>query len=119
MAGRQARNGLNWHPDLPRVSVSNPIQFLSTEEVWAYLLKPETLGVAQPSLTDTPWRAPTPALRTANAPSNRHQHGQLRQQPIRLWTCTVVDRDKASEGLLASGDEMPITFFHLLSYLGS
>ncbi len=39
MAGRQARNGLNRHPDLPRVWVSNPIQFLSTEEVWAYLLQ--------------------------------------------------------------------------------
>jgi len=37
MAGRQARNGLNRHPDLPHIWVSNPIQFLSTEEVWAYL----------------------------------------------------------------------------------
>jgi len=35
MAGRESRNGLNRHPDLPRVWVSNPIQFLSTEEVWA------------------------------------------------------------------------------------
>jgi DNA sulfur modification protein DndC len=39
MAGRESRNGLNRHPDLPRVWVSNPIQFLSTEEVWAYLLQ--------------------------------------------------------------------------------
>jgi DNA sulfur modification protein DndC len=39
MASRDARNGLNRHPDLPRVWVSNPIQFLSTEEVWAYLLQ--------------------------------------------------------------------------------
>jgi DNA sulfur modification protein DndC len=37
MAGREARNGLSRHPDLPRVWVSNPIQFLTTEEVWAYL----------------------------------------------------------------------------------
>lgn len=38
MAGRETRNGLRRHPDLPRVWVSNPIEFLSTEEVWAYLL---------------------------------------------------------------------------------
>lgn len=39
MAGREKRNGLNRHPDLPRVWVSNPIEFLTTEEVWAYLLQ--------------------------------------------------------------------------------
>jgi DNA sulfur modification protein DndC len=39
MAARQTRNGLRRHPDLPRVWVSNPIEFLSTEEVWAYLLQ--------------------------------------------------------------------------------
>ena len=45
MAGRQARNGLHRHPDLPRVWVSNPIEFLTTEDVWAYLLqKPNPWG---------------------------------------------------------------------------
>ena len=39
MAGRKTRNGLRRHPDLPRVWVSNPIEFLTTEEVWAYLLQ--------------------------------------------------------------------------------
>lgn len=39
MAARQTRNGLRRYPDLPRVWVSNPIEFLSTEEVWAYLLQ--------------------------------------------------------------------------------
>jgi DNA sulfur modification protein DndC len=39
MAARPTRNGLRRHPDLPRVRVSNPIEFLSTEEVWAYLLQ--------------------------------------------------------------------------------
>ena len=33
MAARETRNGLQWHPDLPRVWVSNPIEFLATEEV--------------------------------------------------------------------------------------
>jgi DNA sulfur modification protein DndC len=45
MANRETRNGLRRHPDLPRVWVSNPIEFLSTEEVWAYLLqKPNPWG---------------------------------------------------------------------------
>jgi len=45
MAEREKRNGLNRHPDLPRVWVSNPIEFLSTEEVWAWLLqKPNPWG---------------------------------------------------------------------------
>ena len=39
MSGRQTRNGLRRHPNLPRVWVSNPIEFLTTEEVWAYLLQ--------------------------------------------------------------------------------
>jgi DNA sulfur modification protein DndC len=102
MAGREARNGLRRHPDLPRVWVSNPIEFLSTEEVWAYLLqKPK------------PWGGDNRALYKlyANASSG--------ECPIQIdtstpscgnsrfgcWTCTVVDRDKASERLLASGDE--------------
>jgi DNA sulfur modification protein DndC len=43
MANRESRNGLCRHPDLPRVWVSNPIEHLTTEEVWAYLLqKPNT-----------------------------------------------------------------------------
>ncbi len=39
MAGRDNRSGLSRHLDLPRVWVSNPIEFLTTEEVWAYLLQ--------------------------------------------------------------------------------
>ncbi len=102
MAGRESRNGLNRHPDLPRVWVSNPIQFLSTEEVWAYLLQ-----------NPTPWGGDNRALYKLYASAS---NGEC---PIQIdtstpscgnsrfgcWTCTVVDRDQASEGLLASGDE--------------
>ena len=31
MAGRETRNGLRRHPDLPRVWVSNPIEFLTAD----------------------------------------------------------------------------------------
>lgn len=39
MAGRVKRNGPCRHPDLPRVWGSNPIEHLTTEEVWAYLVQ--------------------------------------------------------------------------------
>jgi DNA sulfur modification protein DndC len=102
MAGREARNGLNRHPDLPRVWVSNPIEFLTTEEVWAYLLQ-----------NPNPWGGDNRALYKLYASASS---GEC---PIQIdtstpscgnsrfgcWTCTVVERDRASEGLLASGDE--------------
>lgn len=102
MSSRETRNGLHRHPDLPRVWVSNPIEFLSTEEVWAYLLQ-------EPN----PWGGDNRGLYKLYASAS---NGEC---PIQIdtstpscgnsrfgcWTCTVVDRDKASEGLLASGDE--------------
>ena len=110
MAGRQTRNGLRRHPDLPRVWVSNPIEFLTTEEVWAYLLQ-----------NSNPWGGDNRTLYKlyANAAGG--------ECPIQIdtstpscgnsrfgcWTCTVVDRDKASEGLLAAGDER---MEHLLGF---
>ena len=110
MAGRETRKGLRRHPDLPRVWVSNPIEFLSTEEVWAYLLQ-----------TPNPWGGDNRALYKLYANAS---NGEC---PIQIdtstpscgnsrfgcWTCTVVDRDKASEGLLAAGDER---MEHLLAF---
>jgi len=102
MASREARNGLHRHPDLPRVWVSNPIEFLTTEEVWAYLLqKPNPWGgdnrplyklYASASNGECPIQIDTSTPSCGNS-------------RFGCWTCTVVDRDKASEGLLASGDE--------------
>jgi DNA sulfur modification protein DndC len=108
MAAIEARKGLRRHPDLPRMWVSNPIEFLSTEEVWAYLLQ-----------RPNPWGGDNRALYKLYADSG--------ECPIQIdtstlscgndrfgcWSCTVVERDKASEGLLASGDERmekPIEF---------
>ena len=102
MAGRETRNGLHRHPDLPRVWVSNPIEFLTTEDVWAYLLqKPNPWGgdnrplyklYASASNGECPIQIDTSTPSCGNS-------------RFGCWTCTVVDRDKASEGLLASGDE--------------
>ena len=110
MAGMETRSGLRRHPDLPRVWVSNPIEFLSTEEVWAYLLQ-----------HPNPWGGDNRALYRlyANAAGG--------ECPIQIdtstpscgnsrfgcWTCTVVPKDKASEGLLAAGDEV---MEHLLNF---
>ncbi|HTV49200.1 MAG TPA: DNA phosphorothioation system sulfurtransferase DndC [Phycisphaerae bacterium] len=102
MAGQITRNGLRRHPDLPLVWVNNPIEFLSTEEVWAYLLQ-----------KNNPWGSDNRSLYRLYANAS---NGEC---PIQIdtstpscgnsrfgcWTCTVVDRDKASEGLLAAGDE--------------
>lgn len=110
MAGRDVRNGLGRHPDLARVWVSNPIEFLTTEEVWAYLLQ-----------KPNPWGGDNRALYKLYANAS---NGEC---PIQIdtstpscgnsrfgcWTCTVVDRDKASEGLLAAGDER---MEHLLDF---
>jgi DNA sulfur modification protein DndC len=102
MAGIEARNGLRRHPDLPRVWVSNPIEYLSTEEVWAYLLqKPNPWGgdnrplyklYANASNGECPIQIDTSTPSCGNS-------------RFGCWTCTVVERDNASEGLLASGDE--------------
>ena len=110
MAGRETRRGLRRHPDLPRVWVSNPIEFLSTEEVWAYLLQ-----------KPNPWGGDNRALYKlyANA-SNGECAIQIDTSTpscgnsrFGCWTCTVVERDKASEGLLAAGDER---MEHLLTF---
>ena len=102
MAGRARRNGLNRHPDLPRVWVSNPIEFLTTEDVWAYLLqKPNPWGgsnrplyklYANASNGECPIQIDTSTPACGNS-------------RFGCWTCTVVERDKAGEGLLAAGDE--------------
>lgn len=101
LAGMETRRGLRRHPDLPRVWVSNPIEFLSTEEVWAYLLQ-----------SDNPWGTDNRGL------YKLYSNASGGECPIQVdtstpacgnsrfgcWTCTVVVRDKASEGLLAAGD---------------
>ncbi len=102
MANREKRNGLNRHPDLPRVWVSNPIEYLSTEEVWAYLLqKPNPWGNdnrALYKLYSNASNGECPIQIDTSTPSCGNSR-------FGCWTCTVVERDKASEGLLASGDE--------------
>jgi DNA sulfur modification protein DndC len=102
MAGRATQNGLRRHPDLPRVWVANPIEFLTTEDVWAYLLqKPNAWGGDNRALYKLYANAANGEcpiqIDTGTPACGNSRFG--------CWTCTVVDRDKASEGLLAAGDE--------------
>ncbi len=102
MASRNTRNGLRRHPDLPRVWILNPIEFLSTEEVWAYLLQ-----------HPNPWGGDNRVLYKlyANASGGEcplvvdDSTPSCGNSRFGCWTCTVVERDKASEGLFASGDD--------------
>ncbi|MDQ3815014.1 MAG: DNA phosphorothioation system sulfurtransferase DndC, partial [Armatimonadota bacterium] len=114
MAGREMRNGLRRHDDLPRVWIANPIEHLSTEEVWAYLLQKAP-----------PWGGSNRALYRLYADA---AGGEC---PIQIdkstpscgnsrfgcWTCTVVDKDKASEGLLSAGDERMEQLIHFRDIL--
>jgi hypothetical protein len=111
----KARNGLRRHPDLPRVWVSNPIEYLSTEEVWAYLLqKPNPWGNDNRTLYKLYANASNgecPIQIDTSTPSCGHSR-------FGCWTCTSVERDKPSptrrrcslrqpsEGLLAAGDQL-------------
>jgi DNA sulfur modification protein DndC len=110
LAGRDTRNGLTKHPDLPRVLVSNPIQFLTTEEVWAYLLQtPPVWGGSNRELYKL-YNAAGGGECPIQIDTSTPACGNSR---FGCWTCTVVDRDKASEGLMESGDER---MEHLLGF---
>jgi DNA sulfur modification protein DndC len=104
----RARNdyGLSRHDDLPRCWIATPIEFVTTDEVWEYLLDDE-------KDLKTPWGGDNRTL------FNLYKDASGGECPLVVdkstpscgnsrfgcWTCTVVERDKASEGLLASGDE--------------
>jgi DNA sulfur modification protein DndC len=102
LADHEVRNGLRKHPDLPRVAVSNPIENLTTEEVWAYLLQnPAPWGGTHKDLYrlyNNAGGGECPIQIDTSTPAC----GSSR---FGCWTCTVVERDKSSEGLLASGDD--------------
>lgn len=105
---QRARNdyGLSRHEDLPRCWIATPIEFVTTDQVWEYLLDERKKFI-------TPWGGDNQSLfqlyKDASGgecplvvDSSTPSCGNSR---FGCWVCTVVDRDKASEGLLASGDK--------------
>jgi DNA sulfur modification protein DndC len=102
LAGNETKNGLRRHYDMTHVWINNPIEHLTTEEVWAYLLQrnPPWGGSNRElyKLYANASGGECPLVVDESTPSCGHSR-------FGCWTCTVVDRDKASEGLLASGDD--------------
>jgi DNA sulfur modification protein DndC len=102
MAGIETKRGLRRHHDMTNVWINNPIEHLTTEEVWAYLLQrnPPWGGTNRElyKLYANASGGECPLVVDESTPSCGHSR-------FGCWTCTVVERDKASEGLLASGDE--------------
>ncbi len=94
-------HGLRRHDDLPRCWISTPIEELSTYDVWEYLMeRPNPWGGDNQGLFQLYKDASggeCPLVMDQTTPSCGNSR-------FGCWTCTVVDRDKASEGLLASGD---------------
>jgi DNA sulfur modification protein DndC len=102
MAARERRaHGLHRHDDLPRCWIATPIEFLSTDDVWECLLE-----------RTNPWGGDNRALFQLykNAAGGECPLVVDQTTPscgnsrFGCWTCTVVEKDRASEGLLASGD---------------
>jgi len=102
LGNRETRNNLRRHVNMPNVWINNPIEYISTEEVWAYLLQ-----------RPNPWGGDTRALYRLYSNASGGECPLVVDESTQscgnsrfgCWTCTVVERDKASEGLLESGDE--------------
>jgi DNA sulfur modification protein DndC len=86
---------------LPRCWVATPIEHLLTDDVWDYLLeKPNIWGGNNHSLYQLYKNASggeCPLVVDKSTPSCGNSR-------FGCWTCTVVNRDKTSEGLVANGD---------------
>jgi len=94
-------HGLRRHDNLPRCWILTPIEELSTYDVWEYLMeRPSPWGGDNQGLFQLYKDASSgecPLVMDQSTPSCGNSR-------FGCWTCTVVERDKASEGLLASGD---------------
>lgn len=94
--------GLRRHDDLPRCWISTPIEHISTFEVWDYLME-----------RPCPWDGDNQTLFQLYRDASGGECPLVVDQStpscgnsrFGCWTCTVVEKDKASEGLLATGDQ--------------
>lgn len=102
------------HADLPRAWVFTPIEDLSANEVWTYLLQvPSPWGGDNKALVALYRQASggdCPLVIDASTPSC----GQSR---FGCWTCTVIDRDKSMESLVDLGEEELEPLLDLRDYL--
>ncbi len=102
------------HADLPRAWVYTPLEDLSSNEIWTYILQ-----VASPwagdnrglvALYKSASGGECPLVIDTSTPSC----GQSR---FGCWTCTVVDRDHSMESLVDSGERELEPLLELRDYL--
>ncbi len=101
------------------VWIANPIEHLNTGEVWAYLLQhpnpwdraPDRVRADNPHGSKPPGGNRALYKLYANASGGEcplvvdKTSASCGSSRFGCWTCTVVEKDRAGEGLLASGDE--------------
>lgn len=110
MAARERRaHSLHRHGDLTRCWVATPLEYLSADDVWEYLLtRANPWGGDNRELFNLYRNAAggeCPLVVDQSTPSCGNSR-------FGCWTCTVVEKDKASEGLLASGDTRMEALIH-------
>ncbi len=102
------------HQDLPRAYVYTPIDELSTNEVWAYLLQvPSPWGSENRALVSLYKQAgggECPLVIDTSTPSCGNSR-------FGCWTCTVVERDRSMESLVESGEDSFTALLELRDWL--
>ena len=102
------------HADLPKAWVYTPLEDLSTNEVWTYLLQvPSPWGGDNRGLIAL-YRCASggecPLVIDTSTPSCGHSR-------FGCWTCTVVDKDRSMEALVDAGEEHLEPLLSLRDYL--
>ena len=103
MKRHELKNGRLRKHMLPNAFVYAPLQDITTNEVWQYLMQ-----------VDAPWGGKHKELQTLYRNANTDGDCPLvidettpscGQSRFGCWVCTVVSRDKSMEGLVLNGDD--------------
>ena len=102
------------HADLPKAYVYTPIDDLTTNEVWTYLLNVPSPWNGDNSALVALYKQASggecPLVIDQSTPSCGHSR-------FGCWTCTVVEKDKSLESLAFSGEDQLLPLLELRDYL--
>lgn len=101
------------HTELQKAWVYTPIEKISTNEVWTYLLQvPNPWSGKNRELVSLYKNASgeCPLVIDTSTPSCGHSR-------FGCWTCTVVDKDKSVESLVNSGEDNLLPLLQLRNFL--
>lgn len=102
------------HTDLPKAWVYTPIQYLSSDDIWVYLLQVKSpWGGDNRGLVALYRRASggeCPLVIDTSTPSC----GQSR---FGCWVCTVVEHDRSMESLVEAGEDRFVPLLEFRDYL--